>query len=711
MLPNYFSCSTLCRVHVFPAEVPSPEAPRSDVVEVRVARKVAPLFGVPVDENPFDRTWICDFTTLSLAELGRGAPSPDRAEQARLDGTSRLVPWDWAGRAVWTRNRVPTPGALTNTTLNRFGPDTKAAAMLTGANRLLRAPTSAVAAACRQLTATGCDPELRLAVWAGLILEVYRAQPALVVAAVQARLVQRSLSARWGTQVDPAGASALSAPSEIHPADRLSDGTQPPNPCQPTGFDLIDTTLPLLGLAEDGPNEPGLLTPEVLDDLAAAWCNRLLAVGRPGRGVVWLVEDAAGSRRAHAMLRVGAAVAPFVASALGGLVSQDKAGKPQQPQPPRLPTLPAAEELAQLPIGHRRAHLLIVHIASSYLRYRDELLRDWPQLREATSALLDQAIERCSGTLGAHDPVTVQLTAYVAYLKVWDCLRTSCPAGDEHLDRLRDSEQAVIAAWQAGRLDPGAASYLLEIAAVAMAEAEQQAAEADRRTSRDIAATKARWAAILASRGFTSPDDPASVIASATDAQIFHLQHYTGWLASTGRRTDLRNALALQQRVAAVRARVVRSEPASFAAKSAAARGGCERTAAIATRLVAATPARERKARSEAAAIAVEHAISALEDPSLDGLLPTGTGTGGRSPAGAPATPSPAASSEVPRIARVVAEALLVGAEHGVAIDPTVVDKAIRLLTVAYPPTSETPGTWLPACRAGLARLAGTDPT
>src|SRR5690606_32955583 len=49
-------------VHVFPAQVPAAEAHRSDIVEVRLARKVASLFGVSRDIPPFRRSWVCDYT-------------------------------------------------------------------------------------------------------------------------------------------------------------------------------------------------------------------------------------------------------------------------------------------------------------------------------------------------------------------------------------------------------------------------------------------------------------------------------------------------------------------------------------------------------------------------------------------------------------------------------------------------------------------------
>lgn len=686
-------------MHVFPAVIPAAETPRADVVEVRVARKVAPLFGLDGDIPPFHRSWVCDYTALSLAEIGRGAPSPERAERSRLEADPPHHPtegeqpgWAWSGRSVWSPQQA-LPGALTNATLNRYGPDTKAAAVLAAANRLLRDATAAVAVACRHLADTGCDAEVRLAVWAGLVLEVYRAQPALVVAAVQARQVQRSLSARWGAQVDRAGVAGDDAPSEIHPPTGTADSYAEPDEStarwRPTTFDLVDSTLPALRLADDPATGAGLVTADALDDIASAWCHRLLGVGRPGRGVVWLTEDARGSRRVHAMVRVGAVVAPFVAATLGGTPAADRTS------PPVLPTLATRHALAAAPLLHRRAHLLVAHVATNYLRYRDELILDWPELRARTRDLVTAAVQRCAEVLDADDPVPIQLRAYAAYLDVWDPPRegggqvppaaSTAIAGEQDvaIRRLITAQQQVLDAWRTGRLDPGAAAYLLEIGVVALRDA-----------GIDPPAVRAWWSAILEARGLDSGTDLAARIDSVSDAQVFHLHHYAAWLAGGGRRADLRRALAVQERVADVRAEVTRREPAGFAAKSAAARAGHERAAEIAVDLALATPEREHGARTRALRDAVRHARAVLADPSTRALL-------------RPAGPQPATL----RTAGVVARALCLAASHQVTVDPADVAAAVALIDAAIGSdeigTGPTNGTLLAALRGWRAELVG----
>lgn len=678
-------------MHALPAEIPDAEVRRADLVEVRLARKVAPLFGLGDDIPPFRHSWVCDFTTLTLAEIGRGAPSPDRAGRSRLetalpDSLEAVSPgdaeggvgpeWAWSGRAVWFRQHGALSGVLSNATLNRYGPDTKAAAVLSAANRLLRNAKTAVAAACRHLADGGCDAEVRLAVWAGLTIEVYRAQPALVVAAIQARQVQRSLSARWGMQVDRAGVTGPDAPSEIHPpVPDFADEDGAATRWRPTSFDLVDSTLPLLGLADDRANGLGLVTADALDDIASAWCHRLLGIGRPGRGVIWLAEDDQGSRRVHAMVRVGAVVAPFVAATLGGTAAGNRRSAPA------LPTLPTGDALANTPVLQLRAHLLTAHLAANYVRYRDELLLNWPQLRTTTQDLVQEAVQRCAEFLPDHDPVSLQLQAYAAYLAVWDRPRTRDGAqtalsndipGDgssgwaEAVRRLIASQQRVVRAWQSRLLDPGTAAYLLEIGIVALRDTDACGlTDAANLTSEAPTSSMvdAWWSAILEARGLDLTGDLAAKINSLSPAQVFHLHHYAAWLARSGRRGDLRRALAVQERVAMVRAEVIRHEPAGFAAKSAAARAAYELATEIATDLALATPDRERVARTRALEIAVRYAQTVLADPSTNNLL-------------RPAGPQPATL----RTARVVIRALCTAMSHAVTVNAADAGAAMALM-------------------------------
>jgi hypothetical protein len=422
---------------------------------------------------------------------------------------------------------------------------------------------------------------------------------------------------------------------------------------------------------------------------------------------VWLTEDDQGSRRVQAMVRVGAVVAPFVAAALGG------AARVGRTSALTLPTLPDLAELAGLPVQQRRAHLLVAHVATNYLRYRDELLATRLVLRHQTRELVDLAVQHCAEVLDPEDPVSLLLRGYAAYLEVWDSTRapsgahalTGPDAGAEPdrvspVQRLIASQQQVVASWRSGRLDPGATAYLLEIGVAALLDA---TSSADRTEVSAASAMRSWWSAMLTARGIDSETDLADAIGSLSDAQVFHLHHYADWRARSGRRGDLRQALAVQERVAAVRTEVVRRETAGYAAKAVAARSSHLLAARIATDLALATPDRERGTRARACATAVRHARTVLSDLTVR-------------------RDSPQAAAST---AQVVARALCVAAAHGITVDPHDAAATVALLDRAIATAAATtvadgaPGdqrvSGLPLAqwhdwRATLAAIAGDSP-
>ncbi|GLY33471.1 hypothetical protein [Kineosporia sp. NBRC 101731] len=599
-------------MNTLPAVVPEGEYPRSEIVSVRIARKVAPLFGVVWAQNPFDRTWVCDFSTLTLTEVARGAPLPERSAslESPEDGEAPAPGagsgheddaqgWMWNGRGVVVPGGAAPLGSLANATLNRFGPHTKAAVVLAGANRLLRDSTQAVGAVCASINQTSASPRLRLAIWAGLTLEVFRGQPALVIAALQARAVQRSLTVRWGNQVGLGNLGATAARSEIG----ASGVTGQDSAWQPQCLALIDDTLQQLNLA-------GLagIGPERGEDIAAAWCRRLLQMGRPGSGMVWVVEDEKGHRTAHSYQRVGAMVAPFVAEALGqGDISgqvelQDAQSLDEWPSPP-----------AGLPDHRARAHLVAVHVAVNYLRYVSDSGSKAPQLRERTRSFVALIAKEYWSGPHKHDPAVVLVSCYSAYLRLWDNVRSrERPAAEMQaaMTEVLQAQQSAWHAYEAGNIDPGAASYLLEIATVALAKIHDPASSKPPGLDRALARG---WRQALSARSM--PPMPGSHLDSLNGAQIFHLANYAAYLADRGPIADLRHALRIFEAVIEVREAVAQNEPASLPAKHAAARDAHQAAASIAARMAEACPAREQAARARAWDSAVAHAVAVLAAP------------------------------------------------------------------------------------------------
>jgi hypothetical protein len=578
-------------MHTLPAVVPEGEFPRSEIVPVRLARHVAPLFGVRWAHNPYDRTWVCDFTALTLSEIARGVPLPVGEEVAPPDA-NQVVP-------------------VANATLNRFGPHTKSAVVLTAANRLLTDATDAVTTVCRDLSRQSLPRSLRLAIWAGLVLEVFRAQPALVVAAVQARSVQRSLTAQWGDHVarDPS----------ITPEARSEIGAAAPSATDraftPVRFTLIDDTLDAVNLATPGGAPLGT---ERRDDLASAWARRLLHMGRPGSGIVWLHQDDAGHRTAHAYQRAGAMVAPFVGEALDtDLLTADL-----PPEDIPLPAWPDDDTLAEASPFTVRTYAVALHVTAGYLRYLETPAQRWPPLKAAVRDLVDHATASVGRHLGPDDPAHLLLAGFGQRVTLEDALRDGEPpavvraAVTRQLDGLRRTRQA----WHTGCLAPGTASYLMEIGCVALGEALDQSGNALDDLRPTIGRALARtWREALTARGI--PDDPASAPASLTGSQTFHLFRYAEHLARRGSASDLRRALAVLDAVTRVRDKVAQDEPAGIVVKHTAARQAHELACAVARRLTTLTPPRERTAAARARETAERHLRAVLANPSTTPIL------------------------------------------------------------------------------------------
>lgn len=616
--------------------MPDVEVPRSDVVAARIARKVASLFGVAWEQGPFDSTWVCNFGSITLAEIARGAPFPPRHVQSAMDEEAARGPretrngptrsasglsigkgdpspaWQAVDRAVWTFQRTALPTAIAHATLNRYGPDTKAAVVLTGANRLLHDVTAAVAGVCEMMVASGTSVEVRLAVWTGLIFETFRGQPALAAAAIQARAIQRALTTPWGEHLWLPGQSK-SARCEFG-ATTQELGSPGLDAQSPTRFDLIDSTLPLLGLPIPIADGPVLSHREVLDDIADRCCRRLLQIGHPGRGITWISEPMPGHRSVQTYLRVGSAIAPFVAEVFSTLGFADRPGS-------HIDADEVSRLLTGIRFGHltrtsRRAYLVGAHVLASYLRFHDNLLYAQPEVRVATRALTGMAAMASAQCLGSDDPVTVLLDAYTMYCTAWDLSRDAVADGKHRagvaadlgrqLDRVTD-------AWHAGALDPGTASYLLEIGVMAL--------ERLHAPGTDPAELARFWRHAMLARA-VDPDLDLGEPLALPDAQCYHLQNYAAFLAAraTGA-TDLRRALAVQRACVHIRDLVTHGELAEYDAKFTSARTSRQIAAAIVGELLESAGSSEGSDYPDLLAEGVSHARAVLENPTTRAIL------------------------------------------------------------------------------------------
>jgi hypothetical protein len=183
-------------------------------LDARIARKVAPLFGVAGDRDDSDagagRRWFSSYSTLTMNEILAGGPQvfddlpagisedtgifqPKRehapaGRKGRIIG-GRLVPNPPKSRPARSLGTVGDE-AISTASVKHFGPDVKAAVVLVGVNRTFEPIEEALTTVVRKLDLD--HPGLGLATVALLLHEVFRSQPLLVLVGAQASRVQQA---------------------------------------------------------------------------------------------------------------------------------------------------------------------------------------------------------------------------------------------------------------------------------------------------------------------------------------------------------------------------------------------------------------------------------------------------------------------------------------------------------------------------------------
>ncbi|MEU5692284.1 hypothetical protein [Actinosynnema sp. NPDC020468] len=349
---------------LLPAVVPEATEKRADRVPTRLAHNVAPLFGVDSPHNPFTPlTWLCDFNLITISEIARGAPLPRRPRSGDT-GTSADQGWVVRDRAIVAPRGGALPNEIISATTNRYGPHTKSALLLTASNVLLAPVTAAVETVVPLLRAAdGGDLPLRLRVvaWATTIVEAFRSQPVLLVAALKARVTQREF-------LDSPRLSSAASVRTREPArcEIGADGDQHRDPVtHPRDLFLLDRTVRVLGLpqaaafAEDAAIDPepdDVRSParNLGDEMVEHLVRLLLDASHPeGVGRVWASEVVPGRAVAEAVLPSSGIVEDLVDHWF--TVHPHAAVAARRSVPPVFPT---AAEIAELGTAARRALVL-----------------------------------------------------------------------------------------------------------------------------------------------------------------------------------------------------------------------------------------------------------------------------------------------------------------------------------------------------------------
>ncbi|MGQ0776299.1 MAG: hypothetical protein ACT4NY_18045 [Pseudonocardiales bacterium] len=515
---------------LLPAVVPDIPEDRSQVVKARLARKVAPLFGVPWPGAPFELTWVCDYTTLTLAEIARGSPLPERSRQS----DARAVQ---SGPRRADGKPEPLPNELANATLHRFGPDAKAAVLLTAANQLLAPLTEGIDAAVSVLhgAALGVLPvRLRLAAWAAMVLEAFRSQPALLVAAIQARQIQRAASTRW----------ELPLPHRLRdqPLARCEVGAvrgarwQPGSATSPVDLDVADRTIRAIRLPADSPPDTHMV-------LAEGWLRRLAAMGTPyGDGYLWLGERGPGHRVVEAFIPQTPTLDAYLGEVAPLLC-------PDDPTETMLPLIPDPAEVAELSTPARRGLVLGLTTIIRQVRFD-------PQQRESTrdtvTGVLERLVRLTEHSLGADDPVTLVTRCQAADIRV-QTLRHNL--GHDLSGPMRDLLDALDWCKQAerdGTLDRGMLAALVYSGNVEINVVRRNNAtlpDTGLPTPDELNAHLSRsWSAFLELVDI-DPDSLAAEEPEVARQAGFPLSAYASYLAGQDGEADLRSAAHLFQHI------------------------------------------------------------------------------------------------------------------------------------------------------------------
>jgi hypothetical protein len=591
---------------LLPAQIPDIPETRSEIVPARLARKVGPLFGVAWDDGPFGhRTWISDHSRITLSEIARGAPSPTRAQAASLAdaGTptdSAGCSWRIVDRIGLTRPGAALPNEIANATLNRFGPDTRAAVLLTAVNRLLDPVKDAVEQALALLVdATGAplDPELRLAGWTVLIIETFRSQPALVAAGIGARTIQRELVAAWQLPLAPGLAVPLTR-CEISAPDR------PGAPSQPCDLEVVDASFGALRL--DGTVGSALTRRLRRDEIVDQLLRRLRAAS--------ILQDASHlwiSERRSDELVVEALVPPTQLT--HDFVTQFVPGGADGP----LPHVPSLETFGRLPALTRRALLIAL---LGVLRH----IQSVPQRREDTRAAVVEALRDIAelGRLGLPpgDPARPVVRCRTSLMTVQTLRHNTANDLSTHLPELLAATDDCAAAYRCGSLDRGAAAEIIgganiEVNIVRLTNATDPAAGLPPVEQLD-AWLRASWQTYLGALEV----DPTDLTEPGRPGLIgYHLHNYAAFLAGhPGSEADLQAAVHLFRDIVLPARELFVQRGGGFEA--------LRHTLQVATRATtglaaAACAAGQLDAAREWGALGLEWIRRAMNDPSTQELL------------------------------------------------------------------------------------------
>jgi hypothetical protein len=477
---------------------------------------------------------------------------PRRSEHAAL--IAQLAPaeqWRVIGRSVVSRslagkkNAPILPNEIASATLNKYGPETKAAVVLVGGNRLFADVSAAIIHTLgkhlRAEVAEGLAPQLKLVAWARLVHDAYVSQPALFAAVMQARIIQRALTTGWGQGILPPEL-AVPARCEVG-APELRTTNRKDDPFTPCKVPMVDDTLPLLDLpliGEGGDEQDiGIL----LEDHVNRWIKHLLQVGVGHEpGVVWVIEQDAGHRMVEVYYPWLTAVHAFVSEVALAAGTLD-----QQPDDVKIPVIPTTEELRDAGTLEKRAVILGI---IAVLRYVREYACTTRSTEEGSTAALTRLAELAIDILGPRDPVTIETVACETMARIRTYRETSPGLFEDAIKDLRNSVQSLEDVILDGSYSAGSAAEVLTAACVAINTVRREKSSRHQDDDDLVTLLKGLWARFFDLLGFGDMEKTANDTDEYTQSRqkklYYHLHNYAGFLAGLGEDEEsLREAIRL----------------------------------------------------------------------------------------------------------------------------------------------------------------------
>jgi hypothetical protein len=384
-----------------------------------------------------------------------------------------------------------------------------------------------------------------LALWAGLVQEVYRCQPALFIAAWQARAVQRALSVSWGALPKESSDTVRGE----YGSKEL--GTVDDELLSPRRLAVLDDSLPLfLPAAGDVAGEDSDVS--LFEEVTHMWSTHLL--DSPDSGVGWWTQDENGQRTAHAFMSTQEAIA-----ALASTKFRSVRMNVAEAIDSLLPAVPTADQLLDLPQASREATCWsltqLLRVARNEQLLKGSIPEDrksWAYFRREATRRMAQVKDITRDVLGEAHPLTYWAINRHAVFEHQDQKNTDVAIAANSVDRVLDTLARLSELYHGRVLESSFYAEALITSSVEVRfEAGSATARGDRESARELYGYLTwLWGEAFAAMQVDIDAELDLALAGsgsdAVDSLASHLHNYAAVLADAEDIAIVERALAIQ---------------------------------------------------------------------------------------------------------------------------------------------------------------------